>query len=207
MATEVTASQIPVQTLPIIEPDRQATYMARAENPCLACSIGQDCCSRLSGLRLAPREFERCFAVHADRIDVGRDGPLYVVSSRNGGACPNWSAQGCAIYDLRPMECRLFPHTIYMRNRAADRVSVVVHSDTRCPQKEKLKMTDAAARGLVAEFCREAFPGAVVEMHMESRFERLRRVFREILVAVRRAGTRLRPRRNYTLDVEPEMAE
>lgn len=68
-------------------------------NPCAGCTIGQDCCNHLSGLRLTQIEFDRCFQQHADEIVVEREGPLFVVSQRDGGVCPNWQSGGCSVYD------------------------------------------------------------------------------------------------------------
>lgn len=184
LAEELSAQPLTLSVLRA-EPAREA--VDATANPCLSCTIGQDCCSHLSGLRVSRREFDRCFAQHEARMVVGRDGPLWVVSALNGGPCPNWSDRGCSVYEQRPMECRLFPYTIYTRSRTADSVSIAFHSDTRCPLKDQLRMPRPAAKRMIAEFCRDAFPPALIEVRAETWFERLRRRLRDrIRAAIRR---------------------
>ncbi|MDG1416771.1 MAG: YkgJ family cysteine cluster protein [Maricaulis sp.] len=124
-----------------------------SENPCLKCTLELSCCASLSGLRVNQTEFDRCFADVADQFDVERDGPFYRLSVKNGGACPHLETQ-CTIYEDRPMECALFPHTIgaVFDN---DTLLMTVHKRTDCPQKADLAMDDAEAVNRVEQFARE----------------------------------------------------
>ena len=158
-------------------------------NPCAACTIDQDCCTRLSGLRLTQIEFDRCFAHHAGEIDVEREGPLLVVSQRDGAACPNWQEGGCAVYDARPRECALFPHTLYVPPSRRDTVSIRVHSDTCCPLKAELIGSQQSAEQLAREFAAEAFGNGVpIRVTRETAgqrwWRRSRKLLRRILNAI-----------------------
>lgn len=145
-------------------------------NPCAGCTIGQDCCNRLSRLRLTQIEFDRCFQEHAAELLVEREGPLFVVSQRSGGACPNWQNGSCTTYENRPRECALFPHTLYAKHATNNVVQVRVHSDTRCPLKTQLLSSPQAAEQLASEFATEAYGvDANICVAHESRVERLRR--------------------------------
>ena len=145
------------------------------DNPCSTCSINQDCCTHLSGLRVTETEFQRCFASHLDQLDIEHEGPVLVLTPKHGAACPNWQAGGCAVYENRPRECRLFPFTLYVRKPGDRLVSIGYHSDTRCPQKQALLPPDADARAIVASFGEEAFPGLKLDITHETAQERLRR--------------------------------
>ena len=150
-------------------------------NPCAACTIDQDCCTHLSGLRLTQIEFDRCFQQHADEIAVEREGPLFVVSQRDGAACPNWQGGGCAVYDVRPRECALFPHTLYVQQRG-DEISVRVHSDTRCPLKAQLLGSGQAAEQLARQFAEEAFgKHARIRVGQETVWQLFRRRLRHLV--------------------------
>lgn len=144
-------------------------------NPCAACAIQQDCCTRLSGLRLTEAEFDRCFAVHRHLLDIQREGSIIVVSPKNGAACPNWQEGGCAVYDIRPRECQLFPFTLFVRKAGTETVSIGFHSDTHCPQKAALLAPVPVAHSLVVAFGQEAFPAARVQVKIESPLERFSR--------------------------------
>ena len=150
-----------------------------SDNPCASCSIDQDCCTHLSGLRVTAAEFERCFAAHADRLDIEHEGPVVVLTPKNHAPCPNWQQAGCAVYEDRPRECRLFPFTLYVRKPNDDLVSIGYHSDTRCPLKTTLLPADCDARAIVTSFAEEAFPGLQVEITRESTFERFQRRTKE----------------------------
>jgi Fe-S-cluster containining protein len=123
------------------------------DNPCLECSVNQGCCSHLNGLRVNQDEFDRCFAHHVDKLDIDRDGPLYRITVKDGGACPNWEDK-CSIYEDRPMECALFPHTI---GAVFDDETLLltVHKRTECPLKDALAMDDADAIRRVERYARE----------------------------------------------------
>jgi len=151
-------------------------------DPCASCNIQQACCNELTGLRVSPDEDERHFAAHAARLDVTRDGPVVRVSTQDGGPCPNLIEGRCTVYDTRPLECRLFPHTLYVRRATPGHVSLGYHSDTRCPSKAALLASDDEARAMVTAFGRQAF-GDQVALHVSRRspLERLRHVILDLL--------------------------
>ena len=126
-----------------------------SDNPCLACSINQGCCSDLQGLRLTPGEYETNFARHAGDLHIARDGPQYQVTSKLG-PCPNWRGQ-CTVYETRPMECRLFPVTVTAVATMGPTVVAVAFDRTRCPQRAQLRPSDADARTLIEGFLRDAY--------------------------------------------------
>lgn len=147
---------------------------AAARSPCASCTIGQDCCTHLSGLRITEVEFARCFAPHADKLLIERDGPIYVITPKSG-ICPNWGQGGCRVYDVRPRDCRLFPFTLFVRRRENDRLSLGYHSDTHCPLKNRLLPSGDEAEEILRGFGREAVPGATIEVARETGFEQLKR--------------------------------
>lgn len=165
--------------------------MSTSDNPCLTCTINQGCCTNLTGLCLTKTEYERCFVDHTDQIIVQRQGPLYIVSQADGNACPNWQGSGCTVYDERPRECALFPHTLYLREQRGDKYTLCVHSDTHCPQKKQLASSQDDAEELVLEFAKEAFgDSASITVRGETSMERVSRSLKnsasKLISAVRR---------------------
>lgn len=156
--------------------------MSSAANPCLSCTINQGCCTSLTGLCLTKAEYERCFEQHADQLIVKRRGPLYIVSQTGGAACPNWQNGGCAVYDQRPRECALFPHTLYLKKQDGSDFTICIHSDTKCPQKKQLLSSKDDAEKLVLEFATEAFgESASITVRCETLVERISRFCRNLV--------------------------
>ena len=150
------------------------------ENPCLKCSIDQGCCTHLSGLRVNQAEFDRCFASHQDKLSIEREGPLFKISVHDGGACPNWKDQ-CAVYEDRPMECRLFPHTIGSVFDG-ETLLLTVHKRTDCPLKKELAMGDQAAVEMVEQFARETVgPERAYRVVLDAGATRLKVLARQVL--------------------------
>jgi Fe-S-cluster containining protein len=127
------------------------------DNPCVACSIGQDCCSNLSGLRLLESEYSLHFARQSKRLRVKSQGQFYTVSSKDAGPCPHWIKDRCAIYYDRPIECRLFPYTIGLLDCDDSQVVLTIHARTHCPLKKKLLVPKVQAEELVRSFACQAF--------------------------------------------------
>lgn len=121
-----------------------------SENPCLACPVEQGCCRSLVGLRVSQTEFDRCFSGVAEQFDIELQGPVLKISVKGAGTCPNWDGQ-CKIYDSRPMECDLYPHTIGSVFDGKELV-LSVHHHTPCPLNEELRNTDEAAIAKVQTF-------------------------------------------------------
>jgi len=155
------------------------------ENPCLACSTDQDCCTNLVGLRLSKTEYDLCFAHHAEsgQVTVGREGPIYIINPDEKRKCPNWDCGGCSVYENRPLECRLFPHTLYVKKMTTTGAEVRWHAVPSCPLVRQLRMTEKAVESAAHEFCADAFGTQIqVSVRAESLPEKFRRksgMFRE----------------------------
>ncbi|HZV81857.1 MAG TPA: YkgJ family cysteine cluster protein [Geobacteraceae bacterium] len=128
-------------------------------NPCLACPTNQHCCSRLSGLLLSEDEFRRHFAGHRDGLSVRRSGKVVSVSAKSGGPCPHWGNDGCRIYRERPIDCRVFPYIPYRIIDRGERIKIVFHTRSDCPQKESLflQMPEAEVKALLLAFGRQLY--------------------------------------------------
>ena len=127
------------------------------KNMCNKCSIKQDCCRNLSGLRLSEIEYGQHFAKHSANFVVIQDGRLVMVSAKDGYSCPYWTGDQCGIYADRPMECRLFPYSLGKIVHISNRVNLSFHSRTQCPNKEALLMSKAEANKILLSFSRRAF--------------------------------------------------
>ena len=130
---------------------------AENNNPCRACTINQDCCTRLSGLMLTPDEFESNFKDHAQKLTIVRTKKYYIVSTRNESACPHWKSDGCSIYDVRPIDCQLFPYVISRIYPGKKQIKIEYRKQTHCPQKDILQMTEAEARALILAFAQDVY--------------------------------------------------
>jgi len=128
-------------------------------NPCVACTTNQHCCTRLSGLILTQKEFDALFKSHAEGLLVRHADKIVIVSTRDGGACPHWSKGGCRIYQDRPIDCRIFPYILTRVIEKRNKVKIIFHTRTDCPQKDILYalMPEAAARALAMEFGKNIF--------------------------------------------------
>lgn len=129
------------------------------DGPCGTCSIDQQCCQRLTWLRLTAREYEEHFARHRGLFNASGRAPVYVISAKPSGSCPHFIDSRCAIYDDRPFECRLYPYSFGMIRRTERTVTISFHSVTRCPHKKALfrLISKDDARDIVRGFAREAF--------------------------------------------------
>ena len=128
-----------------------------SDYPCTSCSLGQDCCTNLKGLKLTASEYKRHFIQYQEKIMVHqKNRSIYEVSSRQGQACPHWE-NGCIIYDDRPVECRIFPHTIGKISFYHGQISLTVHARSNCPQKQILLLPWDETKRLVSLFARDAF--------------------------------------------------
>jgi len=122
-------------------------------NPCLACSTGQHCCSRLSGLVLSADEFKTLFKGHREELSIRQSNRVVIVSSKEGNACPHWGPDGCRIYLRRPIDCRVFPYITALVIEKRTKVKIVFHSRSNCPLKDQLyrNMPEADIRQLLTE--------------------------------------------------------
>ena len=134
----------------------ELSYSASAaqQNGCLNCSMGQHCCSQLDGLLLSPEEYRRHFERFSDRLEVRRTNKCFTVFAH--GACPHWEGR-CTIYADRPMDCRLFPASIWPILKWGRLVTITIHSRPMCPLKSELSPSDTNARLLVSRWARQVW--------------------------------------------------
>ena len=161
------------------------------DNPCENCCIGQDCCTNLKGLKLTKSEYKQHFARHQDRLVVQQKGLIYEVSAKQGGTCPHWN-DGCAIYNDRSIECRLFPYTIKQFRFYHGRVLLTLSDYTNCPLKRMLLLPWNEAQNLASLFARDAFGN---ECFVKVRYETL--TYR-LVDKLRKVITRLYKQSNST---------
>ena len=128
-----------------------------ADNPCLICSVDQQCCSRLSGLRLSEEEFRKYFRDHSAKLSVLKYNKMFIVSTPDSRPCPHWQKSGCTIYADRPADCRLYPFEIKKISDKDSHVEVTFGENPGCPQKESLLMPIEEAKGLITIFCRAVY--------------------------------------------------
>ena len=159
------------------------------DNPCNTCSANQDCCTRLSGLMLAPDEYETLFRNSAEVLAVKKTNRFIVVSSRHGGACPHWGDGGCVIYPERPIDCRLYPYVIRHLIEKKRKVHLVFHDRSACPQRKSMcaLMPEPEIRALVKAFGRKIY-GEEIAIFVQ----REKGVFSRLRYRVEAALSRLR---------------
>lgn len=128
-------------------------------NPCSSCTTNQHCCTQLSGLMLSENEFNMFFKSHEQVLLIRRSNKVIIVSTKDGEACPHWGKDGCRIYKGRPMDCRIFPYIMTRVIEKRNKVKIVFHTRTDCPQKDKMfaLMPEAAAKALAMEFGKKMF--------------------------------------------------
>jgi|GEM_PF-674436 len=129
------------------------------ENQCLNCSTNQHCCSKVSGLMLSRTEYSTHFKSHHRELTVRTSQRVVIVSSKNGGPCPHWGADGCRIYQERPIDCRVFPYTLTHIIEKGKEVKIVFHDRSDCPQKKGLfpLAPEAGIIALLTEFGRKMY--------------------------------------------------
>jgi len=127
------------------------------DNPCARCTINMGCCRTLWGLRLSEAEFQQHFADYREKFDVSRQGPIRRISVKKGYTCPHFE-NGCRVYAERPIECRLYPHTIGKVWTFGKRVLITYNTfRSDCPFCEELKIPDTEAADMVAQFAKNTF--------------------------------------------------
>ncbi len=146
-------------------------------NPCLACSTGQHCCSRLSGLVLSADEFRTLFKSHREELAIKQSNKVIIVSSKKGNACPHWGPDGCRIYLQRPIDCRVFPYITALVIEKRSKVKIVFHSRSDCPLKDRLylNMPETDIKQLLMELGKSMYgpTKAIVVQHERGFISRL----------------------------------
>ncbi len=142
-------------------------------NPCLACSTGQHCCIRLSGLLLSADEYRTLFEGHRDVLAVRQANKVTIVSTREGHACPHWGPSGCGVYLQRPIDCRVFPYVTVHVIEKRSKVKIVFHPKSDCPMKEQLFriISQAEIKRLLIDFGKNVFgPAKTIVVQQEGGF-------------------------------------
>ena len=108
---------------------------------------------------LTKEEFEKHFRKHAEGLMIRQAGKFIIISSREGRLCPNFENDRCRIYQDRPIDCRIFPYILTRVIEKRNKVKIIFHTRTDCPQKDILYalMPEAAARALAMEFGKNIF--------------------------------------------------
>lgn len=114
----------------------------------------QHCCKQLTGLMLTRDEYEKLFKSHEENLSVKQSDGIYIVTPRDGAACPHWAQGGCTVYLDRPLDCRLYPYMMTRVARSGDRIKVFLKAGQHCALMEL--MSKAEAHALVTEFWRKA---------------------------------------------------
>ena len=125
-------------------------------NPCLRCTVDQNCCRDLHGLLLNEAEYERHFAGRSGHLSIARAGRVYRLSSNGRGPCPNWD-MGCAIHADRPMDCALYPYTIGNIFEEKGKVYATYHSRTECPLSAEIIQPRQQAEQLIHDFLKRTY--------------------------------------------------
>ncbi len=125
-------------------------------NPCLKCTVDQNCCRDLHGLTLNEDEYKKLFEGQSGALTITRKGKLYQVFSYGKGACPHWDQQ-CTIYGDRPMDCDLYPYTMGNVFEGDGEVYATYHSRTECPLSEQLLGPREKAEDLIRSFLKKTY--------------------------------------------------
>lgn len=130
--------------------------MLHSENPCLACTLERICCQQIDGLKLTKSEFDRHFVDHADKFDIVDHGEWVRLDAKENTTCPHWKGQ-CTIYESRPIECGLYPHTIGEIIKHGSDVKLTYHARTACPLKGALIAPQEDSEEAIKRFAEDAF--------------------------------------------------
>jgi Fe-S-cluster containining protein len=108
---------------------------------------------------LTKSEFNKLFKSHEQELLVRQSNKVVVVSSEEGGACPHWGKGGCRIYQDRPIDCRVYPYIMTRVIEKRNKVKIVFHARTDCPQKDRMYalMSETDASALVREFGKKLY--------------------------------------------------
>jgi Fe-S-cluster containining protein len=150
---------------------------------CSRCTTS--CCSPLLGLKVTREEYETAFSGRDGNLAVTDMGAFLQVSAGGDGACPNFIDRKCSIYEKRPVECRLYPYSIYAVLDHDDHIRAYVHGGTEtCPFKYQLLPSENEIRALMDRFLDAAFPRwlrrLVIELNPNFNVLRIRRVHARI---------------------------
>lgn len=131
-----------------------------SDNPCIACTDNSCCTLKGScGLMLTKKEFEKHFKTYAEDLIIRPSDEFIIISSKEGRVCPYLGDSGCRIYQDRPIDCRLYPYVMRHFFVKGDKVKIVFHSRSGCPQKNSLLLLtpEIEARRLITSFGKEVY--------------------------------------------------
>jgi hypothetical protein len=135
------------------------------DNPCAACATDRRCCTLKGdcGLIVTRAEYYRHFRPHGSGLVTRRSRGFYIISSRDGFACPHLDSSGCRIYRDRPLDCRLFPYNMRRFIKRGRTVKISFHTLSDCPSREALlrAMPETAAREIIGRFGKEVYGGTI----------------------------------------------
>jgi Fe-S-cluster containining protein len=102
-------------------------------------------------------EYEAQFKQYEENLFVKQSDGVYIVTPRNGSACPYWGRGACTIYRNRPIDCRLYPYMMTQVDKENDELKINLNTSSLCPKSDALRMLmpEAEARAHIAEFWRE----------------------------------------------------
>jgi Fe-S-cluster containining protein len=126
---------------------------------------------------LGADEFTTLFEGHREQLAIKQANKVFIVSSKEGGACPHWGPDGCRVYEQRPVDCRVFPYITALVIESRSRVKIVFHSRSDCPLKEQLypDMPEADIKRLLTEWGKSMYGStkAIVVCYEQGFFSRL----------------------------------
>jgi Fe-S-cluster containining protein len=132
----------------------------------------------LSGLVLSAEEFRALFKAHQPGLSIRQANNIMIVSAKEGGACPHWGANGCRIYQHRPIDCRVFPYITAHVIEKRSKVKIVFHSRSDCPLKDQLyrDMPEADIKNLLTELGKSVYGSTkpILVQHERGVISRLR---------------------------------
>jgi len=129
------------------------------DNPCKNCPPARSCCVGPKYLKLSQNEYDSYFArFRADgRIIVHKSSEFVVISGLPGMYCPYY-IDGCTIYDIRPVECELYPYAMALIISFGNTVFVSLHNFKKnCPKYEQVLIKEGHARNRILDFVRDTY--------------------------------------------------
>lgn len=129
--------------------------MTISENPCTDCPI--NCCKFLMRLKLSPSEYDHLFSPFNSLFVVKQQHSFFELTMNKGIYCPHLKEGGCSQYQIRPMECRLFPYTVSQTYHIGPVTLLSYHSRVPCPIRKQLLPSHRVAHGLIRSWAKMVY--------------------------------------------------
>lgn len=125
-------------------------------NPCEGCRV--NCCLKM-GLFLPNDELSQHFQCYEDKLVIRQSGRFFVVLPKKGHVCPYLVNGGCKVYHERPIDCQVYPYVMSHVIEKRNKVKIVFHTRSDCPQKSKLYqlMPETEAMALIIAFGKKIY--------------------------------------------------